>query len=92
MADKLLSLVRQQVRPETSIAADLTKRELEVLQYIARGLTNSDIVDKLFLAKGTIRNYVSLILDKLGAADRTQAAVLAWHHGLVHRQTTDPDQ
>ncbi len=85
VADKLLTLVRQQVKPDTSIAADLSERELVVLQYIARGLTNADIAEKLFLAEGTVRNYVSTVLNKLGVADRTQAAALAWHHGLVHR-------
>ncbi len=86
IADKLLTLVQQQVRPDKSIAADLTEREFIVLQHIARGLTNADIAQLLFLAKGTVRNYVSNILSKLGVNDRTQAAALAWHHGLVHRE------
>ncbi len=89
VADKLVTLVRQQVSPDSSIAAELTEREIVVLQYMARGLTNADIAKKLFLAKGTVRNYVSTILSKLGVADRTQAAALAWHHGLVHRGTPD---
>ncbi len=92
VADKLVTLVRQQVKPDSSIAADLTEREIVVLQYMARGLTNADIAKKLFLAKGTVRNYVSIILSKLGVADRTQAAALAWHHGLVHQGTTDFDE
>lgn len=85
IADKLLALARQQVKPDTAVFADLSERELTILRYIARGLTNSDIAEKLFLAEGTIRNNVSTILNKLGVVDRTQAAALAWHHGLVHR-------
>jgi two-component system, NarL family, response regulator LiaR len=86
VADKLVALVRQRVKPDTTIAAELSEREITILQLIARGLTNIDIAEKLFLAEGTVRNYVSTILDKLGVADRTQAAALAWHHGLVHRE------
>ncbi len=85
IADKLLMLVRQQAKPDPAIAADLSEREYVILQYIARGLTNADIAKKLFLADGTVRNNVSSILNKLGVGDRTQAAALAWHHGLVHR-------
>lgn len=91
VADKLLTLVRQQVQPDTTFAGELTARELEILQHIARGLTNADIAGKLFLAEGTVRNYVSTVLDKLDVADRTQAAALAWHHGLVHQRIDDPD-
>ena len=60
VADKLVMLVRQQVKPDTSIAAELSERELAVLQLIARGLTNTDIAEKLFLAEGTVRNAVPL--------------------------------
>jgi DNA-binding NarL/FixJ family response regulator len=87
IADKLLALARQQVEPDTAIFAELTSRELDILRYIARGLTNTDIAEKLILAEGTVRNNVSAILNKLGLADRTQAAALAWHHGLVQRGT-----
>jgi DNA-binding NarL/FixJ family response regulator len=89
VADKLLALARQQIQPDTAIFAELTGRELTILRYLARGLTNADIADRLTLAEGTVRNNVSIILNKLGVADRTQAAALAWHHGLVHRGTSD---
>jgi DNA-binding NarL/FixJ family response regulator len=89
VADKLLALARQQIKPNTAIFAELSQRELTILRYIARGLANTDIADKLALAEGTIRNNVSTILNKLGVADRTQAAALAWHHGLVHRGMDD---
>jgi DNA-binding NarL/FixJ family response regulator len=89
VADKLLALARQQIQPNTTLFAELSERELTILRCIARGLTNTDIADKLMLAEGTIRNNVSTILNKLGVGDRTQAAALAWHHGLVHRGTDD---
>jgi len=71
-----------QTQPATLITNKLTDRELEVLRLIARGLSNTDIADRLFLSEGTVRNHVSAILSKLGVSDRTQAAVLAIQHGL----------
>jgi DNA-binding NarL/FixJ family response regulator len=55
---------------------------VEVLRLIAKGFSNKDISDRLFLSEGTIRNHVSSILAKLGVSDRTQAAVIAIQHGL----------
>ncbi|RLC96929.1 MAG: DNA-binding response regulator [Chloroflexi bacterium] len=69
--------------PRTSIADDLSARELDVLRLLARGLNNADIAQRLYLSEGTVRNYVSAILSKLDLSDRTQAAVLALRHGLV---------
>ncbi len=68
---------------DTTVAADLTGRELEVLKLLGRGLTNTEIAAQLYLSEGTIRNYVSAVLAKLGVSDRTQAAVLAVRHGLA---------
>ncbi len=53
----------------------LTNREREVLDYIAGGLTNRQIGEKMFLAEKTVKNYVSSLLAKLGMERRTQAAV-----------------
>ncbi len=68
---------------DTTITADLTERELEVLKALGRGLTNAEIAARLFLSEGTVRNYVSAVLTKLEVADRTQAAILAIRHGIV---------
>jgi len=67
----------------TTLALDLSERELQVLKLIAQGFTNSDISERLHLTKGTVRNYVSAVLSKLEVSDRTQAAVLAIKYGLV---------
>jgi len=53
----------------------LTKREQEILELIAEGFTNREIADKVFLSEGSVRNYVSSILQKLDVSHRTQAAV-----------------
>jgi DNA-binding NarL/FixJ family response regulator len=67
----------------TSVADSLSEREREVLRLVARGLTNSDIAERLHLSEGTVRNYVSAVLAKLDVSDRTQAAVIALRYGLV---------
>ncbi|MCP3976020.1 MAG: response regulator transcription factor [bacterium] len=72
-----------EVSEPTSVAADLSERELDVLRLLGNGMTNSAIAEQLFLSEGTVRNYVSAILTKLQVEDRTQAAVLAVRHGLA---------
>lgn len=59
----------------------LTPQEEEILQWIAQGLTNQDIADKMFLSNGTIRNYISVIFNKLGATNRTEAIKIAKEYG-----------
>ncbi len=84
VAGKLFAQVAARGAPaDTSIAKDLSEREREVLGLLARGLTNAEIARRLYLSGGTVRNYVSSILSKLGVPDRTQAAVLALRHGLA---------
>lgn len=53
----------------------LSERELDVVKLIAEGLSNQEIADKLFLSNGTVRNYISVILEKTGLEHRTQIAV-----------------
>lgn len=61
----------------------LTQREQEVLGYIVQGLTNKEIASQLYLSPDTVKNHVVHIMEKLGAQDRTQAAVFAIRNGLV---------
>ncbi len=83
VAEKLFHFVRTGESPQSSLTNTLTEREQDVLRLLAQGLTNAQIADKLFLAEGTIRNYVSDILNKLNVNDRTQAAAIAWRNGLA---------
>ncbi|MBQ3584033.1 MAG: response regulator transcription factor [Lachnospiraceae bacterium] len=54
---------------------DLSEREAEVITKIADGLSNKEIAEMLFLSEGTVRNYISVILEKLNLRDRTQIAI-----------------
>jgi DNA-binding NarL/FixJ family response regulator len=74
----------RQVHSPSEITSKLTKRELDVLRLIAKGLSNREIAENFHLSEGTIRNHVSAIFTKLQVSDRTQAAILAIHHGLDH--------
>lgn len=58
----------------------LSEREAEVVGEVAQGLSNREIAEKLFLSEGTVRNYISVILEKLGLRDRTQLAVFYYRH------------
>ena len=69
--------------PRQAQAEVLTERELDVLRLLVQGHNNPEIARRLYLAPGTVRNYVSGILQKLGVSDRTQAAVVALQRGLV---------
>jgi len=63
--------------------SELTEREREVLALVARGFTNKQIADKLYVSEKTARNHVSHILEKLGFSRRSEAAAFAVEHKLV---------
>lgn len=63
----------------------LTPREMEVLEYLAMGMSNRDIAAALFVTEYTVKKHVSQVLEKLELADRTQAALYAYSKGLGQR-------
>lgn len=74
-----------QPKAEPDVFPELTDREREILGWIAKGMNNSEIAKQLGIAQKTMRNYVSIILSKLQAADRAQAIVMAREAGLGGR-------
>jgi DNA-binding NarL/FixJ family response regulator len=77
-------LIRQSAEPSTPpVHERLTSREMDVLRLLASGHSNKEIGAVLHLTEGTVKVYVSTILDKLQVADRTQAALYAVRNGIV---------
>jgi len=84
IAGKVLKMASGSCSPPTSRdAPQLSSREKSILVYIARGCSNMEIAEKLFLSPGTVRNYTSSIFTRLGVTDRTQAAIAALRSGLI---------
>lgn len=83
VADRLIDFISDKKENGSSvILPELTDREREVLDWMARGLTNTAISEKLFLSPKTVRNHVSNVFAKLQVADRTQAVIKARDAGL----------
>lgn len=71
------------VRREAGLVEPLTEREREILALVGKGASNREIAEVLFLTEGTVKNYMTNILSKIGVRDRTQAALRARELGLT---------
>ncbi len=70
-------------QPDRALLGDLTAREIEIWRHIARGLSNAEIAESLYLSTLTVKTHVTNLLSKLNLRDRTQAVVLAYESGLI---------
>jgi DNA-binding NarL/FixJ family response regulator len=83
LTQRVFNEVRRAIQNEEKAAfGELTPQEMQVLALIAEGKTNREIAGALFLSEGTVRNYVSSILSKLGVSNRAEAAAYAVQHNL----------
>lgn len=81
--DEIVTKIPTLLGGETTVdfsAYGIGERDLEIIEGVAQGLSNREISETLFLSEGTVRNYISNILDKLQLRDRTQLAIFYFNH------------
>ncbi|MCM3632685.1 MULTISPECIES: response regulator [Paenibacillus] len=84
VAAKMMNRLRQpKVEPASVLHDQLTDREMDVLKGVARGLSNQEIADELFIGVKTVKFHITNIFNKLEVEDRTQAAIYAHKHGIA---------
>ncbi len=81
--DAVLTVAGHRVRRRREAAAGLTAREIEVLALVARGMSNKEIAQRLFISPKTAGNHVEHIYVKIGASNRAAASLFAMQHGLL---------
>ena len=84
---EVMTKMMKQMRHTKVLHEDLTEREMEILLLLAKGCTNQEIADELFIALKTVKTHVSNLLAKLEVHDRTQAVIYAFQHKLVSPPT-----
>ncbi len=83
LTQRVFSEIRKSIRMQDATAfSELTEQELRILALVTEGKTNREIAGVLYLGEGTVRNYVSRILSKLGVSNRAEAAAYAVKHNI----------
>ncbi|MGC8943069.1 MAG: response regulator [Caldisericia bacterium] len=78
-----ISKIEKAPKGDALLLEQLSSREKEILSLIAKGYTNQEIADKLFLSVGTVKNYVTNILQKMEVKDRTEAVIKVKDSGII---------
>ncbi|MFC1954919.1 response regulator transcription factor, partial [Chloroflexota bacterium] len=80
-----LSYIQEKPSREAVAAmmSQLTSREIQIINYVSKGYANKRIALELSISESTVKGFISNILAKLDASDRTQAVVIAIRHGLI---------
>lgn len=81
--DEIISKIPNLMKPQKTFnyeTFDISDKEYEIITLVAEGLSNKEIASNLYLSEGTIRNYLSTVLEKLNLRDRTQLAVFYYQH------------
>lgn len=89
VTQRVLAAFRKPVatQEQRTVSGELTARELDVLQLLGRGHTNTEIASALFISEGTVKTHMTHIFDKIGVRDRAAAVVYAFDTGLVAPQS-----
>jgi DNA-binding NarL/FixJ family response regulator len=80
---RLLRHLSGPARQGPEVEQVLTERELDVVEHVARGRTNAEIAEALFVSVSTVKTHLEAVRLKLGVRNRTEIAVWAWEHGIV---------
>ncbi len=82
-AEELSSLQQKPSKEAVALVAQLTSREIQVLNYAARGYANKRIAFELGISENTVKHFIGRVLTKLNANDRTEAVAIAIKHDLI---------
>ncbi|MCZ0702939.1 DNA-binding NarL/FixJ family response regulator [Natronobacillus azotifigens] len=80
--NKLPSVMSNQVNKKNYQDFGIIDKEFQIISFVSKGLSNKEIAKELYLSEGTVRNYISIILEKLELRDRTQLAIFYFNHLL----------
>lgn len=79
IVSKLPNILNSNSNKKSPSEYGLVEKEIEIITHVAKGLSNKEIASYLFLSEGTVRNYISVILEKLSLRDRTQLAIFYYN-------------
>lgn len=83
VANKILAKSNAEYKRKELEKYNFSEKEIQIIKYIAEGLSNKEISEKIYLSEGTIKNNITNILSKLSLRDRTQIAIFAFKNGIV---------